>query len=64
MENEEINNIALAISKAVKDLNIEDEKAKAKENGEEEVFNCPECGTKLNAYTKYCPNCGIELEWE
>ena len=27
------------------------------------TWNCPECGEKLKGGEKYCPGCGVELEW-
>jgi N utilization substance protein A len=34
------------------------------EAGEEEVFECPECGAKITPDMTTCPNCGIGLSFE
>lgn len=40
------------------------EKDAPEKKGEAETFDCPECGVKVTEKQKYCPGCGIELEWE
>lgn len=56
--------IVLAATKALKELE-KDQKVEQKEDKkEEEIFNCPDCGYKLLPLSKYCPSCGVELDWE
>ena len=32
--------------------------------GDDEKFECPECGSLFDAGTKNCPGCGMEFEWD
>lgn len=63
MEQDDISSIATAVAKAVGSLNVDkpEDKSEVKET---ESFNCPECGSKVSVMAKYCPACGVELEWE
>lgn len=62
MEPGDVDNIAQAVTNAIAKLNADDKALK--EQLTSETFECPECGAKVSAMTKYCPGCGIELEWE
>ena len=56
----DIKQIATAVARELKTL----EKPEEKDKGTEEKFNCPDCGADLKPGVKFCPNCGVELEWE
>ena len=56
----DIKQIATAVARELKTLEKPADTAKSAE----ERFNCPDCGTELEAGVKYCPNCGVELMWE
>lgn len=56
-------NIAKAVTEAMKKLNIDTEN-ESKGSTAAEKFNCPDCNAEVTAMIKYCPNCGTELEWE
>jgi len=56
----DIKQIATAVARELKTLEKPVDTAKSAE----ERFNCPDCGTELEAGVKYCPNCGVELMWE
>ena len=32
--------------------------------GDEDPFECPECGRPFPYGTRICPGCGVELEWD
>ena len=66
-----IEELSRAIAAELRKLN-EIEKGKEKERApatpgdieNKPTWNCPECGEKLKGGEKYCPGCGVELEWE
>jgi len=66
MEEDEISKIAQAVSGAVAKLNADTRSKEPERVGkdfEKETFNCPTCGSPVNARTAFCPNCGESLEW-
>ena len=64
---EEIVRNALAESKRIeKEYETKESEGKRKEGEkpeEEETFQCPECSENVRANQKFCPGCGIALEW-
>ncbi len=52
-----------SIEKAEKKVAEKTEKESVANENSVETFNCPECQGKVAERAKYCPNCGLELEW-
>ena len=40
------------------------EEEESEETGEEDTFECPECGSPINMQMTVCPNCGVGLSFE
>jgi len=65
----DIEKLTKAIASELKKLNEADKSQTPAVPGnmEREVktisWNCPECGATLKGGEKYCPSCGVELEW-
>lgn len=60
MEDEEIKNLVKGVREEVARL---EGKIPKEEKKEEEDYNCSSCGGSLTKGVKFCPYCGIELEW-
>jgi N utilization substance protein A len=45
---------------------VEDERAEATESAPEsgDVYECPDCGSRVTPEMTHCPNCGVELSFE
>ena len=64
-EQAKIERMAEAVSKAVAKLNLNNNASSTDTTRKEaEKFKCPTCNSEVSAMTRYCPNCGEELEWE
>lgn len=67
MEDSEIKTLIESVRNEV--ARVEGKIPKEKEDsGKEEKSgineSCPDCGGSLTSKVKYCPYCGIELEWD
>ena len=65
----DIEKITRAIALELKKLNEADkpQTPTVSDNMEKQpkpTWNCPDCGATLKGGEKYCPSCGVELEWE
>ena len=64
----DVDKLSRAIAAELKKLNESDKPPAPAVPGNMEkepkpTWNCPECGEKLKGGEKYCPGCGVELEW-
>ena len=56
--------IAKLVSQEVAGLIKEEKGLKEPEDKEtNKTYPCPECGAPLFEGAKYCPNCGVEIDW-
>lgn len=65
MEDTEIKTLIESVRNEV--ARVEGKIPKAQEEKEEKSGiseACPDCGGSLTSKAKYCPYCGIELEWD
>jgi len=63
----DIEKLTRAIASELKKLNeVDKPQPTISDNTEKQpkTWNCPDCGATLKGGEKYCPGCGVELEWE
>ena len=62
MEDNDIKALIESVRNEVSRVEGKIPKSQEEKSGISEV--CPDCGGSLTSKAKYCPFCGIELEWD